>query len=181
MNDLPRRRITLRPNGNLAKLCTNCSKPWGEGFEQLVTSRRNSQILSQPHAIPSPIFAHCPGSTTYGSKNRVCTNFAALPITLNPPQANDLQRSIPQPRKTQNSKIPERHTLLESKTQNQCPKPPAFIRFPSPQPPLSLVFTHSSTYHRKVYGRSSPRTSPGHLCLPMTRHSPPPLPHSHRG
>jgi hypothetical protein len=100
-----------------------------------------------------------------GSKNRVSTPFAATPITFNPPQANDLQQhpSNHAKPKTQNSKIPERHTLLESTTQNQRPKTTCLHSLPqSPTPssqlPLSLVFTHPSTYHRKVYARITPRT-----------------------
>jgi hypothetical protein len=36
---------------------------------------------------------------------------------------------------------------------------------------LSLVFNHPSIYHKKVYGRMSPRTSTGPMCLSETRHS----------
>src|SRR6476646_1635134 len=97
-----------------------------------------------------------------------------------------------EPPKTQNSKIPERHDILKRPSQNSVPNHPHRQRViprlceESGQTPrqsrrdierlpllraVSLVFTHPSTYHRKVYGRSRPRTSPRRMCLSETRHS----------
>jgi hypothetical protein len=83
-----------------------------------------------------------------------------MPITLNPPQANDLQQHASEPSKTQNSKIPERHTLFGIRspiTPIEIHDPLTFIPLTTDSGQLttsrhaSLVFSHPSTYHKKVY------------------------------
>ena len=92
-----------------------------------------------------------------------------------PLPTNDLQPPFPKP-PNQNPLNPDVQTLLHASKRNHlCKTPILNLRsLTSDLSPLttSVAFTHSSIYHKKVYGRTGQRTSLGCPCLSETPYSP---------
>src|SRR6476620_9066755 len=80
-------------------------------------------FLERNLSSPSPELAHSTGNLNFGTKNDICARFQNVPINLNSQRTNDLQRSTSSTPKFQNSRIPERHTLMESAIPKPRPKP----------------------------------------------------------
>lgn len=153
-------------------------------------SRERSQPFGSRNVASPPIFAHSAGIYDFWikkSRSHHCRDHA------NRTQSPTGQRlASARFRATENPKLKNPRALryFESAAPKPHPKPSDYNRSPDPRPPtsplyVSLVFTHPSTYDRKVYGRSCPRTSAGQLCLPNSALHVPnstfPLPLSHRG
>jgi len=191
MHALNRRPLTLRAD-QICQPKDLLSKIPVENFGQLHTILQKHSIRpdafrpvnpTDDRVIPSNCFfpraikfAHSPGSTEY------CTKKSRLHQLLD--RGNNTQRSTGQRLATthlpttqnpkfKNPRAPSPFGIRDPKATSKttCSHSLPLSPTPSPQPPPSLVFTHSSIYHKKVYGRTSPRTSPGRMCLPETRHS----------